>query len=108
MTLELEIKRAAAKAELAAIEAEIDTAVSAARSGNITAVRALMSEHGLTVADLGASAVVARAPKAAKPSIAAMYISDAGKTYAGRGKHPHWLRDALAAGRTLESFRIGA
>ena len=108
MTIELEIKRAAAKAELAAIEAEIDSAVSAARSGNITAVRALMSAHGLTVADLGPAAAVARAPKTAKPPGAPMYISDAGKTYAGRGKHPHWLRDAMAAGRTLESFRIGA
>ena len=108
MTPELEIKRAAAKAELAAIEAEIDSAVIAARSGNITAVRALMSAHGLTVADLGPAAAVERKPKASKPTIAPMYISDAGKTYAGRGKHPHWLRDAMAAGRTLESFRIGA
>ena len=107
MTIELENKRAAAKAELVAIEAEIASLVIAARSGNIAAVRALMSEHGLTVADLGASAV-ARAPKTAKPPGAPMYISDAGKTYAGRGKHPHWLRDAMAAGRTLESFRIGA
>ena len=107
MTLELEIKRAAAKAELAAIEAEIDSAVSAARSGNITAVRALMIAHGLTVADLGQAAAVERKPKTAKPPGAPMYRNETGQTYAGRGKHPHWLRDAMAAGRTLESFRIG-
>jgi DNA-binding protein H-NS len=27
-------------------------------------------------------------------------------TWTGRGKHPVWLRDALAAGKTLESFAI--
>jgi DNA-binding protein H-NS len=27
-------------------------------------------------------------------------------TWSGRGKHPVWLREALAAGKTLESFAI--
>ena len=107
MTHELESKRAAVHAELASIDAEISAARVAARAGNISAVRALMTEHGLTVADLGPSASVARAPKTAKPTSAAMYRNETGQTYAGRGKHPHWLRDALAGGRTLESFRLG-
>lgn len=108
MTHELEAKRAAAHAELAAIEAEIASAHSAARSGNIAAVLGLMSEHGLTVADLGPAAAVACAPKAAKPARAPMYVSEAGLTWAGRGKRPTWLRAALAGGGTLESYRIGA
>ena len=108
MTLDLEMKRAAAQAELAAIEADIAIACSAARANNIASVRALMSTLGLTVADMGPVAAVPRVPKAAKTASVAMYRSESGQTYAGRGKHPHWLRDALAVGRTLDSYRIGA
>ena len=108
MTKELEIKRAAILAELTSINDEIATAITASRAGGIASVRALMTEHGLTVSDLGPIAAVARDPKSAKTASVAMYRNETGQTYAGRGKRPHWLRDALAAGRTLESFRIGA
>ena len=106
MTHELEAKRAAAHAELTSIEAEITAARSAARTGNIAAVLGLMSEHGLTVADLGPAA--ARAPKVIKTTSVPMYVSDTGQTYGGRGKHPGWLRDGIASGRTMSSYRIGA
>lgn len=102
---ELEAKLATARAELEAVEAEIAESKSAARAGNIATVRALMAEHGLTADDLGH----VRALKAAKPAKAApMYRNEFGLTWAGRGKRPKWLGASLAAGRTLESFRIAA
>lgn len=30
-----------------------------------------------------------------------------GQTWAGRGMQPRWLRAELAAGKSLESFRVG-
>lgn len=107
---ELESKLAAARAELAAVESQIAAEQTAARADNIAAVRALMASHGLTVADLG-HAGAARAPKADKqpsPARAPTHRSETGQEWAGRGKRPGWLSNALAGGRTLDSFRIGA
>ncbi|MDM0128070.1 H-NS family nucleoid-associated regulatory protein [Variovorax arabinosiphilus] len=36
------------------------------------------------------------------------YANGQGKVWSGRGPRPHWLRDALAAGKSLESFAIGS
>jgi DNA-binding protein H-NS len=33
--------------------------------------------------------------------------NDAGNTWAGRGRKPKWLVDALARGRSLDEFAIG-
>lgn len=45
-----------------------------------------------------------------KPSRAAeqKYVNpdDATKTWSGRGRQPHWVRDALASGRALEELAI--
>lgn len=32
--------------------------------------------------------------------------ANASETWAGRGKHPNWLRAAIATGADIESFRI--
>lgn len=53
---------------------------------------------------------VGRATKAAseKKPVAPKYRDtvNPNNTWSGRGKHPVWLRDALAAGKTLDSFVI--
>jgi len=38
--------------------------------------------------------------------VAAKFRDADGNTWAGRGKRPVWLREALAAGRTLEEFAV--
>ncbi|MDE2398009.1 MAG: histone, partial [Burkholderiales bacterium] len=38
----------------------------------------------------------------------AKYSDGKGGTYGGRGPHPKWLRNALAAGAKLEDFLAGA
>jgi DNA-binding protein H-NS len=51
-----------------------------------------------------------RAPAAAgdKRAVAPKYRNpaDKGQTWTGRGKQPHWVRDALAGGKTLEQLAI--
>ena len=93
-------------AQKAAIEKQIIDAQREARSSAVAQVRALMAEHGLTLADLGARAPTAGrkggggkvAPKFRDP--------DTGDTWSGRGLKPKWLQAALATGRQLSEFTI--
>ena len=93
-------------AQKAALEKQIAEAQRAEKAGAIAQVKALMDQHGLTLADLSG-----RAPGGAKSSragskVAAKYKDAHGNTWSGRGLKPTWLRDALAAGQTLESFAV--
>ena len=92
--------------------------------GVVNRIREAIQHYGLTAADLGLGAGgSSAAPKAArkkpgrkpgrpkkfvgKPSkVAPKFRDENGNTWAGRGKRPIWLRDALIAGRKLEDFAI--
>ncbi len=93
-------------AQRAALERQIEEAARNERSDAISKVRALMAEHGLSVADLGprGTAKAAR-PKGSK--VAAKYRDAAtGDTWSGRGLRPNWLKAALAGGKKLEDFAV--
>lgn len=93
-------------AQKAALEKQIEEAARNERADAIAKVKALMAEHGLTVADLSARS----APKAARSTgskVAAKYRNSAtGDTWSGRGLQPNWLKAALAAGKKLEDFAV--
>lgn len=94
--------------------------------GVVVRIREAISHYGLTAADLGLGAGPGRPAARAKPGpkpgrrpgrprkmvasgvrkVAPKYRDDKGNTWAGRGKRPIWLRDALASGRKLEDFAI--
>lgn len=95
----------------AALEREIESTRRSERADAIARVRALMSEHGLSLADLSgkASAPKAASPKAGKAGgkVAAKYRNAAtGDSWSGRGLQPKWLKAALAAGRKIEEFAV--
>ncbi len=95
-------------------------------------IREAIAFYGLTADDLGLSSKPAskrragrtaatrrgtgkgaakrqRAAGSAKAAAAAvLYRDENGNTWVGRGKRPQWLRDALAAGRSLEDFKVTA
>lgn len=82
-------------------------------------IREAITFYGITAADLGLAAKSPAKPKSAgrarpgrkagKPAKAAVaYRNQNGQTWGGRGKRPQWLRDALAAGQTLDEFRVSA
>jgi DNA-binding protein H-NS len=99
-------------------------------SGVISRIQVAIKAYGLTAADLGfAAANTPRAAagaspaapgvvkvkrrrrgkaqiKASKSSAPLKYRNEAGQGWVGMGKRPQWLRDALAAGKTLADFRI--
>ena len=97
--------------------------------GVVKRIREAIEHYGLTAADLGLApgrgrragaaagpaAPVRRKPgrkpgsgrkAAAGSKVAPKFRDENGNTWAGRGKRPIWLRDALAAGRKLEDFAI--
>ena len=93
-------------AQKAALEKQIEEAARSERSDAVAKVRALMAEHGLSIADLGAR----NTPKAARSGgskVAAKYRdANTGESWSGRGLRPNWLKAALAAGKALEDFAV--
>ncbi len=90
----------------AALEREIESTRRQERAEAISKVKSLMTQYGLTMADLTArtppKAVVGKAGK-----VAAKYRNEAtGDTWSGRGLQPKWLKAALAAGRRIEEFTV--
>jgi DNA-binding protein H-NS len=90
----------------AALDKQIEATRKQERSDAIAQVKALMEQHGLSMADLGTKS-------AAKPSarkggkVAAKYRNNAtGETWSGRGLQPKWLKTALASGRSLSEFAL--
>jgi DNA-binding protein H-NS len=95
-------------AQKAALEKQIADAQREERGNAIAKVRALMTEYGLSLADLGTRAPsTAGAPRKSSGKVAAKYRNPAtGDTWSGRGLKPNWLRAALESGRKIEDFSI--
>jgi len=93
-------------AQKAEIEKQIDDAARNERAEAIAKVKALMADHGLSIADLG-SRGPAKAARGGGGKVAAKYRNSAtGETWSGRGLRPNWLKAALASGRKLEDFAV--
>lgn len=90
-------------AQRAALDEQIAQTKDRERSDAIAKVRSLMSEYGLSVADLSM-----RTPRVGKTSkVAVKYRNQAtGETWSGRGLQPKWLKAAIMAGAKLEDFHV--
>ncbi|MCZ8174811.1 MAG: H-NS family nucleoid-associated regulatory protein [Pseudomonadota bacterium] len=105
-------------AELLAQKAELERRIAeqsrAEREQAIAQVRQLMTQHGLTLADVGGSTRPqpprgSRGPTTAGPAakVAPKYRHpETGQTWSGRGLQPNWLKAALAGGRSLSDFAV--
>ena len=75
-------------------------------SAAIADIKATMKQYGITLADLGGAPGVKRAVKS-KSKAPAKYPGPNGELWGGgAGRKPEWVRAALAAGQSIESFRI--
>lgn len=90
-------------AQRAALDEQIAQTKDRERSDAITKVKALMSEYGLTLADLSM-----RQTKVVKVSKVAVKFRNkaTGETWSGRGLQPKWLKAAIAAGAKLDDFIV--
>jgi DNA-binding protein H-NS len=93
-------------AQKAALEQQIAEAQRAQRTQAIAQIRALMSEHGLTLADLGTRAAAAPRRAAGGKVAAKFRHPSTGETWSGRGLQPNWLKAALAGGASLDDFKV--
>lgn len=92
-------------AQKAALERQIIEAQREERAAAIAQVRQLMSQYGLSLADLGARSGAPRAHAASK--VPPKYRDPvSGNTWSGRGLQPKWLKAALAEGRRLGDFAV--
>ncbi len=111
------LSESALKAKIAALQKNLDD-LNKRKKPAIDKILAIMSEEGLTLADLQGAAPKtatrrrkkgAAKPAAAKGKVEAKFRDAAtGATWTGRGKSPRWLVDAEANGRSREEFRIVA
>lgn len=105
---ELLAKKAELEKQAAELERQLSEARNSERVGVITQIKALMNQHGISIADLG-SGKPARAAKSQDSTgkVAPKYRDSAtGETWSGRGLKPKWLQAAIAAGRKLEDYKI--
>ncbi len=73
----------------------------------IADIKAKMKEYGITVADLGGAAAGAKKAAKSKSKAVAKYRGPNGELWAGGpGRKPEWVRAVLAAGKSLEDYRI--
>lgn len=98
-------------AQKAELERQIVDAQREERAAAIAQIRALMSQYGLTLADIGGRAPAAAPRRANGPGAGAKVPPkyrdpETGATWSGRGLKPKWLEAALAAGRSLSDFAI--
>jgi DNA-binding protein H-NS len=105
--------------QIEVLKAEAEKMRRSEMAGVVERIREAISFYNLTAADLGLGAKAASAPKAAaKPgrrkskakataTVAVIKFRDEqGRGWVGRGKRPQWLRDALAAGKSLQDFAV--
>lgn len=113
---ELIAQKAALDKQKADLEKQIAETLKAERAGVINQIKALMADHGITVADLSANKP-GRPPKSAANTagvevpptrkVAPKYRDPStGDTWSGRGLKPKWLTAALEGGRKLEDFSV--
>ena len=81
------------------LAAQIEAIRKQERAARLAEIRAIMVKHGISIEDLGGRSGGKRGPVAVK-------YRSGDKTWTGRGRQPVWVRDALAAGQTLESLAV--
>jgi DNA-binding protein H-NS len=93
-------------AQRAALEKQIVEAQRAAKADAIGKVKALMTEYGLTAADLAGKAPATVKAEGAKKVAAKYRDPDSGQTWSGRGLKPKWLQLALNNGKALADYAL--
>ena len=83
-------------------------------AGVVERIKTAIEHYGLTAEQLGLARATSSPRKGSRTGASgsasrsaltqAKYADGQGNVWGGRGPRPHWLRDALAAGKSLEDF----
>ena len=89
------------------LDREIENTKKSERADAIARIRTLMSEYGLSAADLNARSSPAKGGAGKGSNVAAKYRdASTGDTWSGRGLQPKWLKAALASGKKIDDFAV--
>ena len=97
------------KAQADALMAQAELARKSELAAVISDIKAKIKEFGLTASDLGLGPAGASAAKKTKSAskLPAKYRGPNGELWAGGpGRKPEWVRAVLAAGKSIEDYRI--
>jgi len=73
----------------------------------IADIKVRMKQYGITVADLGGAAAPGKKAGKSKSPAAPKFRGPNGELWAGGpGRKPEWVRSVLAAGKSLDAYRI--
>jgi DNA-binding protein H-NS len=89
-----------------ALEKEIERTRQADRTEAVTKIKAMMSEYGLTAADLSGKAVPKPRGGSGKKVAAKYRNTSTGDTWSGRGLQPKWLKAAITSGKKISDFAV--
>lgn len=96
--------------EIAALQATASKLYAVEIKSAVAKVNELIAQYGLSADDLKFGTATAAGKPTASATVAkaaaagAKYSDGQGRIWGGRGPRPAWLRNAIAAGRSLESF----
>ena len=91
-------------AQAQALMAQAEQARKAEMASVVADIKAKMKAYGITAADLGGSSSGKKSSKSAAP---AKFKGPNGELWAGGpGRKPEWVRTLLAAGKSVEDYRI--
>lgn len=97
------------------LQKEADVLRQAELRGVVDRIKVAISHYGLTADQLGfgkpavKTATVAKpASKTSRKAAAPLFSNEKNQVWSGRGPRPLWLREALATGRSLDEFSVGA
>lgn len=94
-------------AQAQSLMAQAEQARKAELASVIADIKARMKQYGITVADLGGAAAAGGSRRTGKAAAAPKYRGPNGELWAGGpGRKPQWVRDVLAAGKSLDAYRI--
>ncbi len=94
-------------AQAQSLMAQAEQARKSEIAGVIADIKGRMKQYGITVADLGGPAVSGKKPAKSKSAAPAKYQGPNGELWAGGpGRKPEWVRSVLAAGKSIEDYRI--
>ncbi len=101
------------QAQIAKLQSEADALKAREMADVVKRIKEAIAHYGLTATDLGFKATrgpvrAERAGRKATAKSGKQYGDGQGNTWGGRGPRPAWLREALAQGRALEEFALGA
>ena len=107
--------------QIASLQQKADAARKNEIAGVVKRINVAVRHYGLTPADLdfssstskpttagkaGRKGTIESKPKSVPRKVPPKYRDDKGNTWAARGSQPRWLREAIASGKTLESFAV--